>query len=381
MNVVRPVSEHTSPHAGKLSRAIGGASTPILAWAAMGSVFLALGAYVILSWIFSPWFRPVPVGADPLPHTVWLGVRGAEAVALTAALICAWRLIVKPLIRTRDLPLDGLLALNFLMLWWQDPIDNYVNFSFMYNGYALNMGSWANFIPGFGYPNHENFAEPLLLMGGFYLTFSLVNAIFGCWILRAMHQRWPRLGLGWRIGAVFLAMATVDLIVEVSILRAGMAAYPGVIRAWTIFPGQVYQWPLYEAGIIGFVNTGWTCLRYFKDDKGRVFVERGAERLQLTKPKQRVLTFLAIAGFAQPFFLIAYFLPYNLFAIHADTFPAYPSYLRTGICGAGTSYACPSREWVPIPQRGGALFIAPDDPRLPASIRAAQGINGADPYR
>jgi Spirocyclase AveC-like len=380
MSAIQPIPAATVARSGGLSRAAVHGAAPVLGWAVLGSVFLALAAYIVLSWVFSPWFRPVPVGPDPLPFKVWLGVRGAESIATIAAIVCLWKLVLRPLFRTHDLPLDGLLAVNFLCLWWQDPLDNYVNFSFMYNGYALNLGSWANFIPGFGYPNHENFAEPLLMMGGFYLTFSLVNAIFGCWILRVLHEKYPRLHLAWRITAVFLAMAVIDLIVELSILRAGMAAYPGVVRSLTIFPGEVYQWPLYEAAIIGFVNTGWVCLRYFKDDKGRLFVERGIERLQLTKPKQRLLTFLAIAGFAQPFFLIAYFVPYNVFAIQADTIPAYPSYLRTEICGNGTAYACPSREWVPIPRRGGKLFITPDDPRLPPEVRATQGIRANDPY-
>lgn len=380
MSSVDPTLGASRPHSNVSSMARSRAAAPVLGWAVLGAAFLAMAAYVVLSWVFSPDFRPVPVGSDPLPYKVWLGVHGAEALAATVAGLCAWSFILKPLIRTRDIPIDGLLALNFLFLWWQDPLDNYLNFSFMYNGYTLNFGSWANFIPGFGYPNHENFPEPILMMGGFYLTFSLLNAIAGCAILRYLQNNRPQLHLAWRIAAVFLAMAAIDLVVEVGLVRVGMASYPGVIRSLTIFPGKVYQWPLYEAGIIGFLNTGWVCLRYFKDDKGRLFVERGIERLQLSRPKQRLLTFCAIAGFAQPFFLLAYFLPYNVFAVRADTFPAYPSYMRTEICGSGTAYACPSREWVPIPQRGGKLFIGPDDPRLPPEVRAAQGINGVDPY-
>lgn len=363
-----------------LAKAARGVS-PVIAWASVGCVFLALAAYVVLSWVFSADFHPVPVGSDPLPLKPLLGVRGAEILAAGVAAAMLWKLVIRPFIRSRDVTLDGLLALNFLCLWWQDPLDNYLNYSFMYNGYALNMGSWANYIPGFGYPNHQNFPEPLLMMGGFYLTFSLLNAMAGCAILRVLQDRWPQLGLAWRILAVFLVMALIDLVVEVLLLRVGMAAYPGVIRSLSIFPGQVYQWPLYEAAIIGFLNTGWVCLRYFKDDRGRLFVERGLERLNLPKPKQRIVTFLAIAGFAQPFFLIAYFVPYNAFAIRADTFPAYPSYMRTAICGTGTGYACPSREWVPIPQRGGRIFVGPNDPRLPPEVRAAQGINGNDPYQ
>jgi hypothetical protein len=359
-----------------------GWGSPVFLWAAVGAVFVCLAAYVWGAWMLSPWFRPVPVGSDPLPGNVLVGVRTLEVIAATIGVALLWRFVARPLIREGEIGVDGLLLINFLLLWWTDPIDNYVNFSFMYNGHAINMGGWGNFIPGWGYPNHENLPEPLLLMGGFYLGFWMLNTLFGCWLLRSMAERWPRLGWGWRLGALFVIFAAVDSVVEIAILRTGIAAYPGVVRDWSLFPGEVYQWPLYEAGIIAFVNIGWTCLRYFKDDKGQTFVEKGLDRLPLSRPRKKLLTFLALAGFVQPFFLVSYYLPYNLFAIQGDTFPAYPSYMRNMICGEGTQYACPSREWVPIPHRDGKLFIGPDDPRLPQAVRDAQGISasGKDPY-
>lgn len=354
---------------------------PVTIWAACGAGWLALAAYVWGAWIFSPYFRPVPVGNDPLPGNVLFTVRLAETISAVGGVWMLWRFVFGPLIRKRDIPVDGLLLLNFVLLWWADPIDNYVNYSFMYNGHAVNMGSWAVFIPGLGYPNQENFPEPLLMMCGFYLVYFLLTTILGCWIMRVVRERWLGLGAGWGIMAVFAAMAAMNIVTENLILRTGMAAYPGLIRSMSIFPGKVYQWPLYEAGIMGFVSTGFVLLRYYRDDKGQLFVEKGLDRLRLSTPKKRLVTFLALAGFMQPFFVVGYFLPYNLFAIHADTFPAYPSYLRTQVCGEGTDYACPSRQWVPIPRRDGKLFVRPDDPRLPQEVRDAQGISKTgDPY-
>jgi hypothetical protein len=60
-------------------------------------------------------------------------------------------------------------------------------------------------------------------------------------------------------------------------------------------------------------------------------------------------------------------------AIQADSFAPAPSYVRNGICGEGTAYACPNR-YVPMPSRA-SLHIGPDDQRLPDSVRAQQGIN------
>lgn len=372
-----------SATAGRLrSMSSIGYSAPIVYWAVSGALFLCLAFYVWGSWILSDAFRPVPVGDDPLPQNVLIMVRLVEAVAASVALLMLWTCVLGPLVRNRELSFDGMLVLNLLLMWWADPIDNYVTVSFFYNGHTFNMGSWAGFIPGWGSPNPENFPEPLLMMGGFYIGYWMLNVFLGCWLLGLLQRRLPNLGLGWCMLTMFVPLALIDLLVENIIMRTGAAAYPGVVHTFSLYPGEVYQWPLYEAVIIGFVCTGFVSLRYFKDDKGRTFVEKGVERLRISTTGKKLVTFLAIAGFVQPFFLVSYFLPYNLFAMRSDTAPGYPSYLRTKICGEGTAYACPSYEWVPIPQRGGRIFVGPDDARLPQDVRDAQGITaaGSDPY-
>ncbi|HTC81689.1 MAG TPA: spirocyclase AveC family protein, partial [Acidimicrobiia bacterium] len=115
-------------------------------------------------------------------------------------------------------------------------------------------------------------------------------------------------------------------------------------------------------------------LRWFRDDRGLSVAERGAERLRLSGPPRTALRFLAVTGFIHVWFIVGYFVPYNFFALKADTFPPMPSFLRAGICGQGTDYACPSGA-VPIPH-GRSLHVAPDDPRLPADVRAHQGLPG-----
>lgn len=355
---------------------------PVLFWAASGIFWLGLTIYIFGSWMLSPDFRPAPLGNDPVPDYVRLAVHLTEAALFIPGLWLIWKHILGPLLRTRDIPIDGLLLLNFILMWWADPMVNYLNYSFMYNGIAFNMGSWANYIPGFSYPNQGNFPEPLLLAGGIYMSWWLLTAVLGCWILRRLQESRPNLSIGWGLAAVFLVTSLMDIITEPLLTHLGVWAYPGSIHSLSIFPGTVYQWPIYEGPIVGLVCLGFTMLRYYRDDKGQMFIEKGLNRLTLSKPKKRLVTFLAIAGFAQPFFLLSYFVPYCLFTIHADTMPAYPSYLNTQICGTGTEYACPSDEWVPIPHRGVKLPVRPDDPRLPQEVRNAQSIatSGGDPF-
>src|SRR5882672_11968892 len=130
MNTALPLGDAETRRTSTVRGAATRGLAPVVAWAALGGVFLLLAAYVVISWIISPEFRPVPVGTDPLPLRVLIGVRATEAAAVIVSAVMVWKLIVRPLVKTRDVSLDGLLALNFLCLWWADPIDNYVNFSF-----------------------------------------------------------------------------------------------------------------------------------------------------------------------------------------------------------------------------------------------------------
>ena len=356
---------------------------PVMIWAAIGAGFLLLVAYIWGSWILSPDFKPAPMGSDPVPENMKLALNAMQIGMTLVGLFTLWHFVARPLLNGRGFTADAMLVINSFLLYWTDPMVNYANHTLFYNGYAFNMGNWGNFIPGWSYPNEQNIAEPLLWMGWFYVTFVLYVAMFGCWALRQFQLRFPQRNLGWGLAALFLAICVFDLAIEVGIFEGlGFATYSGVIGSMSLFPGTVHQVPLYEGPIIAFVCIGFTCLRFFKDDKGLTFVERGLDRLQWSATNKKWLSFLALAGFLQFFFTFGYYLPYNLFSLHADTSPSLPSYMRTGICGEGTQYACPSREWVPVPTRYSKVVVGPDDPRLPQAVRDAQGISatGKDPY-
>ena len=127
----------------------------------------------------------------------------------------------------------------------------------------------------------------------------------------------------------------------------------------------VANWTLYLIG----------GLRYFRDDQRRSFAERGVSRMPIGSRAKRALSLLAVIG-AVHSAMLTYYVVYLPFTLRAGTAPALPSYFRAGICGEGTDYACPSRDHVPIPSRS-SLHIAPDDPRLPPSVRDRQGIHRA----
>lgn len=342
---------------------------PIKIWASIGAFLLSINAFSMIRWITSGTFRPAPVGSAPIPGGELIALRGFETASTLMGIFAIWRLLIRPWIRDKRISWDGMLVIAFFAMWIWDPLTNVIQATWWYNGYLINMSSWATYIPGWVSPGHENFVEPLLLMGPCYIWFFIIPTMLGCYIIRRARERFPQAGLLTGLLCIFVTVAIFDAIVEIYFIRTGAGAYTGVVRSLSIWAGTPHEWPLYEAAIMGWTLTAYAALRYFRDDKGLSFVERGAEDLSLPAGGKTFVRFLAIVGITHSIYLILYFVPWNLFALHIDSV-GLPSYMRHETCGAGTVRACPS-QFIPI-QTKTSLPVAPDDPRLPLAVREAQ---------
>ena len=349
-------------------------SATIWLWASAG----ALSTFVILrglaAWIAGPDFKSSPKGSDPISDTKLFALHCFEAAVFAVGLFMLWRYLVRPLVQERRFTFDGMLIVAVLLMYFYDPLDNYFNYTFSYNAYFLNFASWAREIPGLQAPNQRFFPEPFLVMGGFYAIFMFGSAVFGCWYMRKVAARHPGASNLRLFTDLFLVVLVLDTVVENVFMRTQFAAYPGVVHSLSVFAGNYYQFPLYEPFIIATFACGMTAIRWFRDDRGHSLAERGIETTRISGRTRTGLRFLAVTGLVHTWFIVGYFVPYNFFALKADTFPPMPSFLRAGICGEGTDYACPSGS-VPIPHNN-SLHIRPDDPRLPADVRARQGLYG-----
>jgi hypothetical protein len=115
---------------------------------------------------------------------------------------------------------------------------------------------------------------------------------------------------------------------------------------------------------------GVTFLRVTRDDQGRTFVERGDE--SVPRRWRSTVSLFAVSGAICLWTGISYFGPWTWLQVQAtSTARNAPSYMRGDSCGTGTPRACPNTA-VPIPHRG-SIAIPPNDPRLPAWVRAIQG--------
>ena len=349
-------------------------SPTIWLWAAAGGLSTFVVLRGLAAWIAGPDFKSSPKGADPISDTKLFVMHCFEGAVFAVGLLMVWKFLVRPLVRERTFTFDGMLMVAALLMYFYDPLDNYFNYTFSYNAHFLNFASWAREIPGLQAPNQRFFPEPFLVMGGFYAIFMFGSAIFGCWYMRKLAVKRPGASNLRLFAHLFLIVLIIDVVVENLFMRTQFAAYPGVVHSLSLFAGKYYQFPLYEPFIIATFACGMTAIRWFRDDRGRSIAERGSETLRVGPRARKGITFLAVTGLVHTWFILGYFVPYNFFALKADTFPAMPSFLRAGICGEGTDYACPS-DSVPIPHDN-SLHIRPDDPRLPADVRSRQGLPG-----
>ncbi|HEY7053648.1 MAG TPA: spirocyclase AveC family protein [Mycobacterium sp.] len=357
---------------------------PVMAWACVGGAILAFQLYVWIRWITGPNFERVPPGPSDPPTYMKAILLTWTAVIIVGLPISLWYFIVRPWRRERRITLDGMLLVAMGLLFFQDPLLNYFNTWSTYNTWMWNRGSWVQDIPGwqsFGEPGRM-MAEPILMNAPGYSFGVLLCTILGCWVMRKAKSRWPNISNLRLIGVVVVWAFVFDFVIEgLFLMPMGLFTYPGAIKSLSINAGTYYQWPLYEGVMWGGVQAGLCCLRYFTDDRGRTFVERGLDRVRGGMVKQQLTRFLAIFAACSALFFVVYNLPSQWFAMHAERWPddiLKRSYFLMGICGDGTDRLCPDPA-IPMHRNGSGYIngdgqlVLPEGVELPKIVPVEQG--------
>jgi hypothetical protein len=323
---------------------------PVKWFAALGGLILVLEIYIYSAWISSGPTR-TPNGPDRVPTFMAVTAHAEEIFFPTAAVFMFYWFLVRPWRREHRITLDGLFIIAFSLMWWQDPLVNYSSPFVTYNTvFWGTMGSWVSKVPGWMSPNGKAFVEPPFLDGVAYPVWVFGGAVLGCLLMRKAKARWPQLGTVGLLGVCFAGLALFDIITEVSMIRLGSFSYPGAIRWLSLFPGHYYQVPIYEFVLWPLAWTAFASARYFRNDKGQTLAERGLDQIHTSPRKKTVLRFLALTGIIQGSMLVFYCIPYAFVNLHNGAWPAdfnHRSYLRSELCGAGTTYACPGSK-IPV---------------------------------
>jgi hypothetical protein len=357
---------------------------PVRIWAIAGGAILAFQVYVWIRWITGPYFKRVPAGPSDPPTLMKVVLITWTAVIIAGLPVGIYYFIVRPWRRERRITLDGILLVACGLLFFQDPLLNYFSTWSTYNSWMFNRGSWVKNIPGwvsYGEPGRM-MAEPLLMNAPGYSYGVLLCTILGCWVMRRTKVRWPNISNVGLIGVLVVWTFFFDLVMEgLFLMPMGLYIYPGAIKSLSINAGTYYQWPVYEGLMWGGVQAGLCALRYFTDDRGRTFVERGLERVQGGFAKQQLTRFLAVFAACSMFFFVFYNIPAQWFAMHQDPWPAdiqKRSYFLMGICGEGTGRLCPDPA-LPVPGKNSGYInpdgklVLPDGVKLPTIVPFDRG--------
>lgn len=348
-------------------------------WAVVGAALLALQLYVWIRWVTGPYFERVPAGPTD-PPTLMRTILTVYTAGIVLGLpIGLWWFIIRPWRRERRITLDGMLLVSCGLMFFQDPLLNYLNTWCTYNTWMWNRGSWSSHIPGWVSPEEpgRQVAEPLLMNAPGYAYGVLLCTIAGCFVMRRVKARWPNIGNLGLVGVVAVWAFLFDLVMEGLVLMPiGLYSFPGAIRSVSMNAGHYYQWPVYEGLMWGGVQAGLCCLRYFTDDRGRTVVERGLDRVRGGAVRQQFVRFLAIFAAVSTIFFGFYNVPAQWFGMHADPWPEdvrERSYFNGGICGDGTDQPCPDPA-LPLPRKGSGYIdtdgrlVLPDGVEVPETV-------------
>lgn len=318
---------------------------PIKIWAGLGAVMLVFIAFVLIKWVTGDFFKAVPQGPSDPP--MWMQVELVlwQVFSIPVALYLLYRFVVKPYRRDKTVGVDGVLLIAFASLWFQDPLSSAGNHWFVYNTAMVNFGSWANDTPwfnAFGQPGAMT-SEPILFTPAAYVYIMILAAVLGCWFMRKAKDRWPGISSFQLVAICFVGMCIFDIVLEGLIwLPLGVFEYPG--GHWAIFPDSYHKYPLNETFTIGAVFTGIACLRFFRDDRGYTFAERGIDKLRLSPGKMLVVRGLAVTAVVQVIMFAGYNVPNTAIGFNSTTWPAdlqKRSYFTNFLCGDQTDRACP----------------------------------------
>ena len=318
---------------------------PVIGWAAAGALLLVFETVVLARWVFGPNFKSTPPGPDQISTAHHALFTVLQIAVPLAAVVAVYFWVVRPWWRERRLTTDGMLTLSAGMIFFWDMSMNYTSVSLLYNSHLVNRGAWANGSwPSWISPNANRLPESIFITIPGYVALVFSQVVLVLWILRKIKARRPKLGTTASVLIIFVGLVVADTIIETILLRTEIYAYPGAIRAITLFAGHTYQVPLSETVLFGGVALGAiACLSHFRDDRGHTVVERGLDKIRVGAKSKQLIKFLAIFGAVHLAFLVLYMVPQQWFAVHSGPFPSgYGSYMINDMCASGSDgKSCP----------------------------------------
>lgn len=328
--MVQDMAELTVRERGTGSPAPADRAGAVSIWAIIGVAWIVFVGQAWARWIVSDTqFGPAPVyGPDRFAGAALLTLRAIEIVSLCIAAATIWVFLIRHLVTTRRLTLDGMIVIGSLLASGIDPLINYFHYTFAWNAHAFNLGSWLAYFPLHQGPTR--YAEGIAWFVPQYLYLGIGLAAIECRIIIALRRRYPAMPNVRSFAIAFAAILCLDIVLEQIFIRTRVYAFPRTWEALTLFAGTPYQFPVYESIFVAVYAAGFTALRMSAQDSadGLPFLHRGIGRWA---PRLRTpVMLLATVGFCAVWAALAYFLPWSWMSVNPDSTITPPSYMLPG---------------------------------------------------
>ncbi|WP_369382987.1 spirocyclase AveC family protein [Streptomyces sp. cg36] len=260
-------------------------------WAAGGAVALGLQAAVFARWIAAGDIHAAPRDfAVPTYRAALIWTEQALGLLLVAACIAV--AIVQSR-RERNVSWTAAIVIGSAFTFWLGFLSCWDRQYAAGNRYALNVTSWAPYVPGWHGPHPERQIDTLFAAQ----TFMYIGIIYWAWVQQLLlryvfrctpHSRMPRIVL-----SLLLSGLLADVLIE-GVLLSGMGGYAYLTanRSWAVFGGHWYQLPLVNVAIGGITLACMpTAMQWSAERRGRTaHIFRGEERFtDRTRPWLRAL--------------------------------------------------------------------------------------------
>jgi hypothetical protein len=309
--------------------------------------YLALAGVPFLvweSWTLVAWLAHGPQQVTRFRDTSsasWYAARIYEVIMVLLSL-AVLSYVIRGCRRQRRLTWDAQLCIAGLLAYWQDPLPNFFQPTFLYSSQWVNLTNWCGQAPFVVNKDCSRIPEPVLFMGLLYTTSGLASGIVGCWLLRQVRQRFPSLSVAQMFAICVVFACVVDLVLEVPATRLHLWNYPGDPNSFALFGGS-HRYPLFLWIDAGIFFAPIVAIRFFKNDSGETVLERGLTHLS---PRRRTMVSLfATIGVVQ-IMLLGINLTLVIGGPYAGRWQGYPRHVINGVCNTAgfqnTAYGtCP----------------------------------------
>lgn len=334
------------------------AMSAVHVWAGIGAVLLVLEFAALTRWVTGPDFTKIPTGPDQPPQWMRTVLDAGQIAGVVAAAAVTWFLLVRPLLRERRLTLNGTFVIaGFLAAPW-DGLSAAPQHWFNYNSYLFNRGSVLSAVPGVLSPNSHGVGQawPFFGFPAYVILVPSLGAL-GAFIMRRTRQRLPQLNGAGLIAVCALTLMVMEFLIEAFLLSPlgfySLAGAPGPAA----FSDTFHRMPLIEVLHGGMFFTVPGVLKFFVNDNGETFAERGAQMISGTR-RRASMRAVAVIGAIHVGFLFTYHLPVMVYAVNSSAYPddvKDRSYFLGNACGEQLNTACPGPH-TPILRPGTGHF-------------------------